>query len=133
MRFTPDSLFGKFWSKDCTDQPILSLLKILNKKQYGSPDIVFLQNFHQKIIQFNPYSFLKKFLPKDSTVQTMLSFNKISTKVQYGSTHKIFYKMLIKRWYSSIHIVPSESFYQKAIWFNPYCLFRKLWPKYNTV
>ena len=74
MWFNPYNLFGKFLSKDYSDQPILSLLKILNKRQYGSPDFVFLQNFDQKIIQFKPYSLIRKFLPKYIMVQPTLSF-----------------------------------------------------------
>ena len=35
-------------------QLILFLLKILKKRQYGSTNITFLQNFDQKRIWFNP-------------------------------------------------------------------------------
>ena len=42
-------------------------------------------------------------------------------------------KVLSKRQYGSTHIVFFGSFDQKTIWFNPYCLFRKFWPKDNMV
>ena len=63
----------KNWSKDSAVQPILPLLKLLNKKEYGSTNIVFWQNFDQKIVEFNPYSLLRKFWTKDNMVQPVLS------------------------------------------------------------
>ena len=47
--FNPYSLYGKFSSKEYQNEPILFFLKYLNR-QYGSTDIVFLQNIDQKII-----------------------------------------------------------------------------------
>ena len=74
MQFNAYSLFEKFSSMDYTFEPILSFLKVWKKRQYGSTDIVFLQNFDLKIIRFNPESLQRKFWKKENTVQPLLSF-----------------------------------------------------------
>ena len=69
------SLFGKIWWKDYTDQSILALLKILNKRQQGSTDIVFLQKIAQKIIIWlKAQGLLRKFWTEKNTVQHIPSF-----------------------------------------------------------
>ena len=74
MQFNAYSLFEKFSSMDYAFEPILSFLKVLKKRQYGSTNIVFLQNFDLKIIRFNPESLQRKFWKKENTVQPLLSF-----------------------------------------------------------
>ena len=44
-----------------------------------------------------------------------------------------FLTVFTKRQYGSIHIVFFESFDQKIIWFNPYCLLTKYWAQDNMV
>ena len=55
------SHFGKIWSKVYQDESILPLLKTLSKWQYGSTNIVFMQNIDQKIMGLNPWSVLRTF------------------------------------------------------------------------
>ena len=57
----------KVWWKDYTDQSILAWLKILNKRQQDSTDIVFLQNFDQEIIFFKPESSKKVLSEKENS------------------------------------------------------------------
>ena len=101
-------LFWKFWPKNNILQLILSLSKVLSKRQYGSTHTLFCESFDRKRIWFNPYRISKKFWPKQNMVQSILSFSKVLTKRQYGSTHAFFFKC----------------FYQNTILFNRYSLLR---------
>ena len=124
--FNSGCLFRNFrnvWPKDNTGQPILSVKKILVKRQYGSTHIVFLEKFNQKTIWFSQYCLYWKFWPKENTfqpryclfrkfwwkdtaVQSILSFQNVNSD-QHNTVQHILYfqKILIKRQCSWIHIV----------------------------
>ena len=114
-------------------QLIFSLLRILNKREYGSTHIVFLESFVQKTICFNPYCLLRIFSPKDNMVQLILSFKTIFTKDNMVEPILFFKKIFTISQYGSTHIVVFQSFVQNAIWFSPCCLFWKFCPKDKMV
>ena len=70
--FNSDCFFRNFrnvWPKDNTVQPILSVKKILVKRQYGSTHIVFFEKFDQKTKWFSQYCLYWKFWPKENMFQ----------------------------------------------------------------
>ena len=59
LRFNPDCLLRKCWSKDNANQPIFSLFEILMKRKYGATRIVFIGNFDQNSIYWGVFCLLK--------------------------------------------------------------------------
>ena len=120
--FNSGCLFRNFrnvWPKDNTVQPILSVKKILVKRQYGSTHIVFLEKFNQKTIWFSQYCLYWKFWPKENTFQP-----------RYCLFRKFWWKDTAVQSILSFQNVSSD---QQTIQFSTYCIFRKFWSKDNAV
>ena len=75
---------NNFLSKYNRVQSIQSSKKVLERRQYVSPNIFLFKSLQQKTISFNPCSFLRNSSPKDNTAHPTLSFWKILSKRQYG-------------------------------------------------
>ena len=114
-------------------QTIFSSLKILNKRQYGSTHIVFLEGFVQNTIWFNPYCLLRQFSPKDNMVLPYCLLRKFSSKGNMVKPILSFLQVMPRREYGSIHNAFLESLDRKTIWLEPYCPYLNFGTKGNMV